>query len=128
MTMSVEVGGGRSTYLWLDNWVGEAPLKVQFPHLFDITQDKETSVSEMEERGWVVGGGAWVWRRSLLAWEEEVVRNVRLCYLTLFCRTLFLIGDVGVSIQSMVTLSKELISISRHYIHLWSGAFLTWCG
>lgn len=50
------VGGGRSTYFWLDNWVGGAPLKVQFPHLFYLTQDKETSVSEMEERGWAVGG------------------------------------------------------------------------
>jgi hypothetical protein len=30
-------------------------------------------VSEMEERGWAVGGGAWVWRRRLLAWEEEAV-------------------------------------------------------
>jgi len=25
------VGGGRSTYLWLDNWVGGKPLKLQFP-------------------------------------------------------------------------------------------------
>ena len=28
------VGGGSSTYFWLDNWVGGAPLRVQFPRLF----------------------------------------------------------------------------------------------
>jgi hypothetical protein len=27
----------------------------------------------MVERWWEVGGGAWVWRRRLLAWEEETV-------------------------------------------------------
>ena len=45
------VGGGSSTYLWLDNWVGGAPLHVQFPRLFDL------AVREMEGRGWAVDGG-----------------------------------------------------------------------
>ncbi|KEH33269.1 hypothetical protein MTR_3g434770 [Medicago truncatula] len=27
----------------------------------------------MESRGWADGGGAWEWRRRLLAWEEELV-------------------------------------------------------
>jgi len=67
------VGGGRSTYFWLDNWMGGPPLKVQFPRLFELTQDKGALVSEMEERGWAIGGGVWVWRRRLLAWEEETV-------------------------------------------------------
>jgi len=67
------VGGGGSTYFWLDNWVGGAPLRVQFPRLFDLTQDKGATVREMEEKGWAVGGGDWVWRRRLLAWEEESV-------------------------------------------------------
>ncbi|KEH40693.1 hypothetical protein MTR_1g033430 [Medicago truncatula] len=29
----------------------------------------------MESRGWVDGGGAWEWRRRLLAWEEESVTD-----------------------------------------------------
>lgn len=53
--------------------MGEAPLKVQFPRLFDLTIDKDALVSDMERRGWADGGGAWVWRRRLLAWEEETV-------------------------------------------------------
>jgi hypothetical protein len=67
------VGEGSNTYFWLDKWVGSAPLKVQFPRLFDLIIDKGATVREMAERGWAVGGGAWVWRRRLLAWEEETV-------------------------------------------------------
>jgi hypothetical protein len=29
----------------------------------------------MEGRGWGIQGGAWVWRRSLFAWEEDSVRE-----------------------------------------------------
>jgi hypothetical protein len=61
------VGGGSETYFWTDNWVGGAPHRVQFPRLFDLATDKGATVREMVERGWEVGGGAWVWRRRLLA-------------------------------------------------------------
>jgi len=49
------------------------PLQVQFPRLFGLAVDKCMTVQEMERRGWVEGGGTWVWRRRLLAWEEELV-------------------------------------------------------
>jgi len=49
------------------------PLRVQFPRLFDLAVDKWVTVRQMERRGWVDGGGAWEWRRRLLAWEEESV-------------------------------------------------------
>jgi len=67
------VGGGSSTYFWLDNWVGGAPLHVRFPRLFDLAENKWATVREMAGRGWVVGGDAWEWWRRLLAWEEELV-------------------------------------------------------
>jgi hypothetical protein len=51
--------------------VGGAPLRVQFPRLFDLAENKEATVREMEGRGWAVDGGAWEWRRRLSAWEEE---------------------------------------------------------
>jgi len=35
-----------------------APLRVQFPRLFDFPLDKSETVREMVERGWAVGGGA----------------------------------------------------------------------
>jgi hypothetical protein len=46
---------------------------VQFPRLFDLAVDKWVTVQQMESRGWTEGGGAWEWRRRLLAWEEETV-------------------------------------------------------
>jgi hypothetical protein len=49
------------------------PLRVQFPRLFDLAVNKWVTVREMESRGWGNGGGAWEWRRRLLAWEEETV-------------------------------------------------------
>jgi len=67
------VGGGSSTYFCLDNWVGDTPLCVRFPRLYDLAENKGVMVREMDRRGWVVGGDAWEWRRCLLAWEEESV-------------------------------------------------------
>ena len=67
------VGGGGSTFFGLDNWVGGVPLRVRFPRLFDLEIDKLVTVQEMERRGWGLSGDAWVWRRRLLAWEEETV-------------------------------------------------------
>ena len=67
------VGGGGSTYFWTDNWVGGVPLQVSFPHLFDLSVDKGVTVEAIASSGWGVGGGVWVWRRRLFAWEEECV-------------------------------------------------------
>jgi hypothetical protein len=69
------VGDGRTTLFWLDRWVGDRPLCLQFPRLFNLAVNKECSVEEMATRGWEDGGSAWVWRRRLLAWEEDSVRE-----------------------------------------------------
>lgn len=34
----------------------------------------------MATLGWEIGGGAWVWKRHLLAWEGDEVRE---CYVSL---------------------------------------------
>jgi len=67
------VGGGGTTYIWLDNRVGGAPLRMQFPHLFHLAENKGATVREMARRGWGVGGGTWEWQRRLLGWEEDSV-------------------------------------------------------
>jgi len=46
---------------------------MQFPRLFDLAVNKGVTVREMERSGWGVGGGAWEWRRRLLAWKEDSV-------------------------------------------------------
>lgn len=55
-------------------WAG-TPLRFRFPCLFDLAVNKECTVEEMAREGWGEGGRAWVWRRRMLAWEEESVRE-----------------------------------------------------
>ena len=50
-------------------------MRIKFPQLFDLAIDKECMVAKMEKEGWEEGGRAWVWRRRLLAWEEESMRE-----------------------------------------------------
>jgi len=41
------IGDGRNTLFWHDNWVGDTPLRVKFPRLFDLAVSKEYSVEDM---------------------------------------------------------------------------------
>jgi len=69
------VGDGRDTLFWHDKWIGDIPLRLRFPRLFDLAVNKESKVVDMWWLGWGLEGGAWGWRRRLLAWEEESVRE-----------------------------------------------------
>ena len=75
------VGNGRNTLFWYDRWMGDLPLKLKYPCLFDLVVSKECSVEEMWRLGWMEGGRVWVWRRRLLAWEEDGVRECSLLLL-----------------------------------------------
>jgi hypothetical protein len=55
--------------------VGDTSLKLKFPHLFDLSVNKESTVEEMARLGWEIGGREWEWRRRLLTWEEESVEE-----------------------------------------------------
>jgi len=69
------VRDGRNKLFWYDNWVGEIPLRFKFPRLFDLVVCKGSFVEDVWWLGWAVGGRGWEWRRRLLAWEEESVRE-----------------------------------------------------
>jgi hypothetical protein len=69
------VGDGVNTLFWFDHWVGDSPLRIKFPRLFDLAVNKECLVAKMEREGWEEGGRAWLWRRRSLAWEEDSVRE-----------------------------------------------------
>ncbi|XP_024626870.1 uncharacterized protein [Medicago truncatula] len=43
----------------------------------DLSIHKDLSVGEMHALGWGEDGEAWRWRRRLLAWEEELVVEIR---------------------------------------------------
>ncbi|CAJ2657379.1 unnamed protein product [Trifolium pratense] len=67
------VGDGSETFFWTDPWVDGTPLCERFGRLFALTVNKYCTVAEMGALGWGVDGGAWVWRRQLRAWEEEML-------------------------------------------------------
>lgn len=69
------VGDGRKTFFWNDNWLGGIPFNIRFSRLYDLSVNKDCLVEEMARMGWEVGEYGWVWRRRLLAWEEESVRE-----------------------------------------------------
>lgn len=69
------VGDSSSTYFWTSKWMGGVPLRVRYPQLLDLAANGGSTVEEMASLGWEEGGGAWLWRRHLLAWEEEEVRE-----------------------------------------------------
>jgi hypothetical protein len=45
----------------------------RFGRLFDLAENKSSTVAEMFSAGWEAGGEAWVWRRQLWVWEEEML-------------------------------------------------------
>jgi hypothetical protein len=75
------VGDGNDTLFWQDIWVGEIPLKIKFPRLYELALNKECSVAKARRVIGAVGGGERVWRRHLFAWEEE---NERECSVLLY--------------------------------------------
>jgi len=47
--------------------------QTSYARLFELTKNKQVTVSEMFVLEWGVGGEAWKWRRRLFAWEEGLV-------------------------------------------------------
>jgi len=45
--------------------------------MYDLSTHKEFSVDAMHALGWGEDRDAWGWRRCLLAWEEELVVEIR---------------------------------------------------
>ncbi|XP_016199059.1 uncharacterized protein LOC107640024 [Arachis ipaensis] len=71
----MEVGNGRSTRFWEDNWLQGGPLKVVFPRLFSISDQQGSMIGDCGF--W--DGLEWIWnfqwRRELFQWELELVNQ-----------------------------------------------------
>jgi hypothetical protein len=80
--VSQVVGDGKNTLFWSDVWVGGMSFRDRFTRLYDLSMLKSESVFNMNLLGWGDGGGAWNWRRTLFAWEEEMLEQLRLLLLT----------------------------------------------
>ncbi|CAJ2643991.1 unnamed protein product [Trifolium pratense] len=69
------VRDGTDTLFWTDPWLDGISLRERFGRLFVLAETKSCSVAEMFALGWGADGEAWVWRRRLRAWEEELLRE-----------------------------------------------------
>ncbi|GAU16239.1 hypothetical protein TSUD_298710 [Trifolium subterraneum] len=76
-----KVGDGTATYFWTDPWLGGVPLCERFGRLFDLAENKSSTVAEMSFLGWGYEGEAWEWRRQLSAWEEEMLGECQILLL-----------------------------------------------
>ncbi|GAU42165.1 hypothetical protein TSUD_89640 [Trifolium subterraneum] len=81
--ISRQVGNGSDTFFWTGPWVDGTSLSERFGRLFDLAANKSVSVADMFQSGWGVGGEAWVWRRQLRAWEEEMLGECQSLLLTI---------------------------------------------
>lgn len=74
------VRNGKDTIFWEDIWVGETPLKLIFPRLFEYCRNKSCMVNEC----WKDGEWTMQFRRSLspedaLQWEAfvETIKDIQ---------------------------------------------------
>ncbi|PNX91700.1 kinesin-like protein, partial [Trifolium pratense] len=84
------VGDGSDTLFWTDPWLDETPLCERFGRLYVLSETKSFTVAEMFTLGWGLDGAAWVWRRQLRVWEEEMLGE---------CQTLL----SNISLQAQIT-------------------------
>jgi hypothetical protein len=67
--MIVSIGDGKATCFWLDSWLGNKTLSIQFPYLFSHVQKPNVSVVDCySENGWVLRFGHITSHRA----EEEL--------------------------------------------------------
>ncbi|KAL4355431.1 hypothetical protein GQ457_06G037310 [Hibiscus cannabinus] len=69
---NVQLGDGKSINFWNDTWACEIPLRIKFPRIFAVCQNKSGVVADF---GYKVNG-VWSWniplRRQLFDWELEI--------------------------------------------------------
>lgn len=83
------------TLLWMDLWVDGVTLHSCFNRLFDLSENKFVTVSEMFHLGRDVNGEAWKWRRRLFVWEEDQVRECKALVFSTILRMVWRIDGFG---------------------------------
>jgi hypothetical protein len=64
-----KIGNGESTKFWHVKWIGDVALKVKFPRLFSLSEQKDIMISEVLVVPY--NSEFLVWRRGLFQWEVE---------------------------------------------------------
>jgi hypothetical protein len=72
-----KVGNGVTTSFWSSNWIGNDSLKVMFPRLYSLSNQKESKAVDLLESHEGIKEWVFVWRRNLFQWEQELVVLLR---------------------------------------------------
>jgi hypothetical protein len=49
-----KVGNGKLISFWLNTWMGEKPLSMMYPIIYELAIHKDASVFDIYSRGWVI--------------------------------------------------------------------------
>ncbi|GKU93956.1 hypothetical protein SLEP1_g7505 [Rubroshorea leprosula] len=72
-----KLGDGSKTRFWKDVWLGNSPLMVDFPRLFNLTRSKDLLVADLKQPN--IDGWAFQWRRPPFGRELDelgVLENI----------------------------------------------------
>ncbi|GJT35114.1 retrovirus-related pol polyprotein from transposon TNT 1-94 [Tanacetum coccineum] len=61
LCMKNKVGNGNDSLFWLENWLGKGNLKVKYPRLFDLEENKEVSIHDKVQNVLVEDQDSWLW-------------------------------------------------------------------
>ncbi|GMI95158.1 hypothetical protein HRI_003185100 [Hibiscus trionum] len=68
--IDIQVGDGARVRFWSDLWIGDAPLMVNFPRIYALSQNRTGTVADFG----IISDGCWVWqiqlRREPFDWEK----------------------------------------------------------
>jgi hypothetical protein len=70
------VGNGECTSFWRDVWAGGISLKDRFPRLYLISEQKESTVSEVLHQSSAGLRWGFTWRRRFFVWEERLMEEL----------------------------------------------------
>lgn len=73
----IKVRNGRRISFWEEHWSLNCSLRSEFPRLFELSEDKESSLQQMIDRKISSDGWSSQFRRGLRAWEEDEVGRLR---------------------------------------------------
>jgi hypothetical protein len=71
-----KVGNGVTTLFCSSIWIGNVPLKVMFPRLYSLSNQKESMVADLLEIQGDLKIWSFDWRRNLFQWELELVSSL----------------------------------------------------
>jgi hypothetical protein len=115
------VGNGLNTSFWKSIWIGNLPLSVQFPALFDLAYDKDISVNTILVSNF-----------ETLSFRRRIIGNMRVLLdeLMICCnhvslsdhddRIVWGLGRKGFSVNSLYK-KKVMDQVSIPYKFLWKS-------